>query len=775
MNLGVELFGQRAWETCYRYKNWCKAAEGWTEYNAGTWVLSGDDVSLTSAGYPSNIPINTVHRSTIQAVWTSYAGNGGRNSGVFPSGNYVFTYSGSVENIDILGNGLSNVSKSSGRITFTSDGTETMYIELSGTISDALSDFVLCESKYEGDWESGDYWYPQVLNELAGFACLEFEAWDLCAAWTTTSTPYPTWQQIRDKDYYCYHRQPIHTSADRYKAGTDFRHVPYELQADLVNQTESNIWITIPYWASDAFVTSLATYMSDTLHSSATIYIEYAVEPFFNGSSESPFTQGAKYCYDQGVLAEHSNPQVDYYATRANEIFGLFVDNSTHTVRPCVTSATNDTWSGYCFDWISNLVAHIVADDIEDVEEWSSSIYPGDVIDPDDGGMGETWANWVSSGTAEDVNTYLNSAVITYIGYLEDLKDDISSTNLPLGLYEFGESPVISGFSGEDPPIPAQADTIGDLVREALNSEDEHWRTTYLLNAVDSICSGTVIYYRGASVQDNESPWGISDTNLDLLPWIGNSENLPDATHPRYYAMKEFVRIHFLTGEDMTSGTPILDAPLLGQVHAFSASGLTSGLPTLGRPGVSTMTYYNDSPAPGVLRCPGRLIVTPTDLSGSYPYGGTFVGKARLVTLLPMGVGVRVPSEGLGDAGDILEADHRYVFSCFLRGWSDPALELLFGDNYSAGDTTGHAVFSSPGTAVTGTSALARAKKIIFVPDDTIHAPAILIYSGVADWAEGSELAWQRAEELGLPIIIECMVDSSGNVLEIGRLEDLTL
>ena len=77
-----------------------------------------------------------------------------------------------------------------------------------------------------------------------------------------------------------------------------------------------------------------------------------------------------------------------------------------------------------------------------------------------------------------------------------------------------------------------------------------------------------------------------------------------------------------------------------------------------------------------ILRAPGRLVVGPTDLRLSYPYGGTEVGKTRLVTLSSLGAGFRVECEGLGgEPSDILEAPAHYVFSCYLRGWDDDALE----------------------------------------------------------------------------------------------------
>ena len=45
--------------------------------------------------------------------------------------------------------------------------------------------------------------------------------------------------------------------------------------------------------------------------------------------------------------------------------------------------------------------------------------------------------------------------------------------------------------------------------------------------------------------------------------------------------------VHDLTATGITTGTPTLDAPTIGQVHALSAAGTTAGAPTLGTPSMS--------------------------------------------------------------------------------------------------------------------------------------------------------------------------------------------
>ena len=175
------------------------------------------------------------------------------------------------------------------------------------------------------------------------------------------------------------------------------------------------------------------------------------------------------------------------------------------------------------------------------------------------------------------------------------------------------------------------------------------------------------------------------------------------------------------------------------------------------------------------IRAPGRIVVAPSDLAAVYPHGGTEVGLTRACVLQPLGQSFAVAAEGLaGSPTDILEPPHEYVFSCFVRGWSDAAVSRFFRDRYAAGAVSGHARYSAPSPPF-GSSGLPYALTILFVPDDPIHVPAIVIYRGLPDWSENSEIAFQRVDELGLPLAVDCLRSDAGKILEVGMLADLSL
>ena len=176
-----------------------------------------------------------------------------------------------------------------------------------------------------------------------------------------------------------------------------------------------------------------------------------------------------------------------------------------------------------------------------------------------------------------------------------------------------------------------------------------------------------------------------------------------------------------------------------------------------------------------IIRAPGRIVVNPDVPGGAYPYGGTEVGKVNVCMVQPMGTPFLVEYESTGEVGDVLEASKRYVFACFLRGWDDAGVEKLFAGGYEAGDKTQHSTFYEPGNVVPGESAMSRSVVLAYVPDDPIHVPGVLIYRGIPNWTDGAELAFQRDNELGIPLTVECVRDTDGDILRIGRLADLGL
>jgi hypothetical protein len=176
------------------------------------------------------------------------------------------------------------------------------------------------------------------------------------------------------------------------------------------------------------------------------------------------------------------------------------------------------------------------------------------------------------------------------------------------------------------------------------------------------------------------------------------------------------------------------------------------------------------------IRAPGRVVIGPTQSfdTGTYPYGGTEVGKTTLAVLTNNGTPMLVPYESLGEIGAVLEPNRDITFSFFLRGWDDDAVEQLMAQGYIVGTQSQHAMYAEPGNTP-GADAQARAVVLAYIPDDTIHVPGLLIYRGIPNFPSGLEISFQRGVELGVRVDVTCLRNGSDHIYRVGRIHDLQL
>ncbi len=172
----------------------------------------------------------------------------------------------------------------------------------------------------------------------------------------------------------------------------------------------------------------------------------------------------------------------------------------------------------------------------------------------------------------------------------------------------------------------------------------------------------------------------------------------------------------------------------------------------------------------------GRLCHSPTDLAAPFPHGGTALGVVRDVKFRLLGRTRPIRAEEWGGlAVDYLGTDQGAVLGFILRSWDNDALQAVFADTAAGG--SGKRVVRGRATTEgcrAGGKLSARARKLLFSPDDS-HDPGFLVSKAIPLPEENAELRFLLPEEIGIPVLWHCIPDGSGNLYQLGRLEDLTL
>jgi hypothetical protein len=144
-----------------------------------------------------------------------------------------------------------------------------IYVEIASTLaSDRIRNMHVWMPDANGQAQRGTVWTPgasfspftsDFLAELSPFNTLRFMDW--------MSTNVSTVSQWADRRPLTYARQAGGTNG-----------VSYEYMIELANELNANIWINLPYLASDSFNTQLATLVKTNLKSTLTVTIEWSNE-----------------------------------------------------------------------------------------------------------------------------------------------------------------------------------------------------------------------------------------------------------------------------------------------------------------------------------------------------------------------------------------------------------------------------------------------------------------------------------------------------------------
>lgn len=178
-----------------------------------------------------------------------------------------------------------------------------------------------------------------------------------------------------------------------------------------------------------------------------------------------------------------------------------------------------------------------------------------------------------------------------------------------------------------------------------------------------------------------------------------------------------------------------------------------------------------------ILKIPGRLVASPTDLSTDYPHGGTELGVVRDIAM-NFGVSVDLPEaeEFKTPIAAILQGE-RPVFACVLRSWDDAMISRIWHNTQtSAYDEVGiKGSVSGSGIKRAGYNLAERAIPLFFSPHAVDQHRAILMYQAVPMPAETAELQLSIGKEFGMALMFRCLPDQLGRMYAVDLRGNLTL
>lgn len=175
-----------------------------------------------------------------------------------------------------------------------------------------------------------------------------------------------------------------------------------------------------------------------------------------------------------------------------------------------------------------------------------------------------------------------------------------------------------------------------------------------------------------------------------------------------------------------------------------------------------------------IFQVPGRWVEAPTDLSASYPYGGTELGylsQAAIVvnqTYEP----IRCDEHG-NEVQGLVRQPSTGTLSMVLRQWDRDLCERVFATS-SVGQQNGDVDFRIAG-AYANPAVLSTGSDLLFVPDD-LQSPAFLAYNPVLCIDQSATFNLRLDAELNLGLVFWLLRPSAGTEpWQIARIQDLEL
>lgn len=164
----------------------------------------------------------------------------------------------------------------------------------------------------------------------------------------------------------------------------------------------------------------------------------------------------------------------------------------------------------------------------------------------------------------------------------------------------------------------------------------------------------------------------------------------------------------------------------------------------------------------------GRLVLNPSNLSLSFPYGGTALGLVANVALMPIERRFLNTAEEYG--GMVVEEydmGRDWLMSCSVRGFDAALLNFMFPNVTSGGVT--ETLTQNRGAAMS-----ARSGVLLFAPRDSTHYGFIL-YRALPRVKESGRMPFSVHERTSFAAIFRAIPDSAGRDINLDVFTSLTL
>lgn len=180
-----------------------------------------------------------------------------------------------------------------------------------------------------------------------------------------------------------------------------------------------------------------------------------------------------------------------------------------------------------------------------------------------------------------------------------------------------------------------------------------------------------------------------------------------------------------------------------------------------------------------IIRVPGRLVINPTTLTGSYPFGGTGIGIHRDIEIRFNAKYYENKAEEFGMVpAEVLYCGQDVILKGYARGFDPDAIQYLWPFSTRGGDGQQYITeipMGTSGNLRAGSLMSALSVKLLFCPHDTTDHPFVVIYRAIPTIPDDGNMPLTRSEEFAYPFAYRGIPDTSGRLYAIGTAADISL